>query len=159
MGIRLISRVSNQNIQRAATGLLCELAADEQLAGQIDQEPGAMRQLANLLHCRNEAVATYAAATMHRLSEQKSDEDRKRMSMDLQKSLFNQMSNNEHGATQNGVGGDNNSTLGKATYQTTTMRSAGMSAGADDASRNFVYDFHKGNGSTLDQSHIDRQQT
>lgn len=47
-----------------------------------------MRQLANLLHCRNEAVATYAAATMHRLTDQKSEEEKKRMSVNLQQSLF-----------------------------------------------------------------------
>ena len=47
-----------------------------------------MRQLANLLHCRSEAVATYAASTMHRLAEKKSEDERKRVSVNLQKSLF-----------------------------------------------------------------------
>jgi len=86
--IKVLNRMNNQNIQRAAVGLLCEVAVDPDIASQIDGENGAMRQLANLLHCRSEAVATYAASTMHRLAEKKSDDERKRVSVNLQKSLF-----------------------------------------------------------------------
>ena len=83
--VSLLSRCSDINIQRGATGLLCELAADQQLALEIDQTPGAMKHFASLLHSRNEAVATYAAATMHRLTEQKSEDERKRMSINIQR--------------------------------------------------------------------------
>ena len=41
-----------------------------------------------LLHSPNESVATYAAATMYRMSEDKSPDVRKRLSQELTHSLF-----------------------------------------------------------------------
>ena len=41
-----------------------------------------------LLHSPNESVATYAAATMYRMSEDKSPDIRKRLSQELTHSLF-----------------------------------------------------------------------
>ncbi len=46
---------SNENVQRVAAGLLCELAADKEGAEIIEQE-GATAPLTELLHSRNEGV-------------------------------------------------------------------------------------------------------
>ena len=51
-----------ENIQRVAAGVLCELAADKDGADMIERE-GATAPLTELLHSRNEGVATYAAGT------------------------------------------------------------------------------------------------
>jgi catenin beta 1 len=137
----------NQNIQRAATGLLCELAVDQQLAQMIDQEKNAMQQFACLLHSKNEAVATYAAATMLRLSERQSEEKRKHTSLTLQKELFN---------THNmEIGG--NSTLGRS-EQYATSKLNNIDLAANDASRDYGNEFNH-YGSAQDHSVIDRQQT
>lgn len=53
-----------------AAGVLCELAADKEGAEIIEQE-GATAPLTELLHSRNEGVATYAAAVLFRMSEDK----------------------------------------------------------------------------------------
>lgn len=59
-----------ESIQRVAAGVLCELAADKEGAEIIEQE-GATAPLTELLHSRNEGVATYAAAVLFRMSEDK----------------------------------------------------------------------------------------
>nr|AAL49497.1 beta-catenin [Chaetopterus variopedatus] len=76
-----------ENIQRVATGVLCELAADKEGAEIIEQE-GATAPLTELLHSRNEGVATYAAAVLFRMSEDKPQDYKKRLSVELTSSLF-----------------------------------------------------------------------
>ncbi|KAL0272384.1 UNVERIFIED_CONTAM: hypothetical protein PYX00_005374 [Menopon gallinae] len=81
-----------ENIQRVAAGVLCELAADKEGAEMIEQE-GATAPLTDLLHSRNEGVATYAAAVLFRMSEDKPTEYKKRLSMELTNSLFREDQN------------------------------------------------------------------
>lgn len=76
-----------ENIQRVAAGVLCELAADKEGAEMIEQE-GATAPLTELLHSRNDGVATYAAAVLFRMSEDKPQDYKKRLSMELTHSLF-----------------------------------------------------------------------
>ena len=93
-----------ENIQRVAAGVLCELAADKEGAVMIEQE-GATAPLTELLHSRNEGVgeflnlpylscsnlklsATYAAAVLFRMSEDKGGEYSKRLSQELKSSLY-----------------------------------------------------------------------
>ncbi|XP_033219607.1 armadillo segment polarity protein-like [Belonocnema kinseyi] len=76
-----------ENIQRVAAGVLCELAAEKEGAEMIEQE-GATAPLTELLHSRNEGVATYAAAVLFRMSEDKPQEYKKRLSLELTNSLF-----------------------------------------------------------------------
>lgn len=70
-----------------AAGVLCELAADKESADLIEAA-GATSPLTDLLHSRNEGVATYAAAILFRMSEDKSQEFRKRLSLELTNSLL-----------------------------------------------------------------------
>ena len=77
----------NENIQRVAAGVLCELANDRQGADIIDSE-GAAVPLTELLHCRSEAIATYAAAVLFRMGEGKPTEYKKRLSAELTSSLL-----------------------------------------------------------------------
>lgn len=81
-----------ENIQRVAAGVLCELAADKEGAEMIEQE-GATAPLTELLHSRNEGVATYAAAVLFRMSEDKPQEYKKRLSMELTNSLLREDTN------------------------------------------------------------------
>ena len=93
-----------ENIQRVAAGVLCEIAADKEGAVMIEQE-GATAPLTELLHSRNEGVgellqvfrnffnithisATYAAAVLFRMSEDKGGEYSKRLSQELKSSLY-----------------------------------------------------------------------
>lgn len=76
-----------ENIQRVAAGVLCEIASDKEGADMIEQE-GATAPLTELLHSRNEGVATYAAAVLFRMSEDKPQDYKKRLSMELTNSLF-----------------------------------------------------------------------
>ena len=76
-----------ENIQRVAAGVLCELASDKEGAELIEQE-GATAPLTELLHSRNEGVATYAAAVLFRMSEDKPQDYKKRLSVELTSSLF-----------------------------------------------------------------------
>lgn len=52
------------------------------------ENAGATSPLTDLLHSRNEGVATYAAAILFRMSEDKSQEYRKRLSVELTNSLL-----------------------------------------------------------------------
>lgn len=72
--------------KRVAAGVLCELANDKESADLIEAS-GATSPLTDLLHSRNEGVATYAAAILFRMSEDKSQEYRKRLSVELTNSL------------------------------------------------------------------------
>ncbi|XP_049575800.1 junction plakoglobin a [Syngnathus scovelli] len=75
------------NVKRVAAGVLCELALDKQSAEAIDGE-GASAPLMELLHSDNEGIATYAAAVLFRISEDKSAEHKKRVSRELTHSMF-----------------------------------------------------------------------
>lgn len=75
-----------ENTQRVAAGVLCELAAERDAVDATEQE-GATAPLTELLHSRNEAVATYAAAILCRMGENKSPDYRKRLSIELTNSL------------------------------------------------------------------------
>uniref|UniRef100_A0A3P8TXL4 Junction plakoglobin a n=1 Tax=Amphiprion percula TaxID=161767 RepID=A0A3P8TXL4_AMPPE len=75
------------NVKRVAAGVLCELALDKQSAELIDQE-GASAPLMELLHSNNEGIATYAAAVLFRISEDKNSDYKKRVSVELTHSLF-----------------------------------------------------------------------
>merc|ERR1719319_1817008 len=70
----------------------------------IEQE-GATAPLTELLHSRNEGVATYAAAVLFRMSEDKGGEYTKRLSQELKSSLY-QRGQEEHlrGRTSPGHG-------------------------------------------------------
>ncbi|KAA0202151.1 hypothetical protein HAZT_HAZT009802 [Hyalella azteca] len=76
-----------ENIERVAAGVLCELAADKEGAELIEQD-GATAPLTELLHSRNEGVATYAAAVLFRMSEDKPQDYKKRLSLELTNSLL-----------------------------------------------------------------------
>ncbi|XP_030586380.1 junction plakoglobin-like [Archocentrus centrarchus] len=75
------------NVKRVAAGVLCELAVDKPSAELIDRE-GASAPLMELLHSNNEGIATYAAAVLFRISEDKNSDYRKRVSVELTHSLF-----------------------------------------------------------------------
>jgi catenin beta 1 len=75
-----------ENIQRVAAGVLCELATEKETAEMIDQQ-GGTAPLTDLLHSKNEGVASYAAAVLFRMSEDKPQEYRKRLSVELTNSL------------------------------------------------------------------------
>jgi catenin beta 1 len=77
----------NENIQRVATGVLCELAAEKEGADSIEQE-GASLPLAQLLQSSNEAVASYAAALLFRLNEDKPLEYKKRLQAEMGVNMF-----------------------------------------------------------------------
>ncbi|ESN94528.1 hypothetical protein HELRODRAFT_189420 [Helobdella robusta] len=76
----------HENTQRVTTGVLCELAAEKDAVEMTEQE-GATAPLTELLHSHNEAVATYAAAILYRMSEDKSADYKKRLSIELTNSL------------------------------------------------------------------------
>ncbi|XP_013865630.1 junction plakoglobin a [Austrofundulus limnaeus] len=75
------------NVKRVAAGALCELALDKQSADTIDAE-GAAAPLMELLHSSNEGIATYAAAVLFRISEDKASDYKKRVSVELTHTLF-----------------------------------------------------------------------
>lgn len=76
-----------ENVVRVAAGVLCELAQDKDGADAIEKE-GATQVLTELLHSRNEGIAAYAAAVLFRMSEDKSQDYKKRLSVELTSSLF-----------------------------------------------------------------------
>lgn len=72
----------SRNIQRHAAGVLCELSEDKECVGLIEAA-GAVHPLTDLLHSRNEGVATYAKDILYRINEDKTQEYRKRTSADM----------------------------------------------------------------------------
>lgn len=76
-----------ETLQRVAVGVLCELSVDKEGAEMIEAE-AATAPLNELLHSRNDGVATYAAAVLYRMSEDKPQDYRKRLSTELTNSLF-----------------------------------------------------------------------
>ncbi|OQR70167.1 armadillo segment polarity protein-like [Tropilaelaps mercedesae] len=85
-----------ENVQRVAVSVLSELATDREGADQIEAD-GATGPLTELLRSGNEAVATYAAAILFRMSDDKSQDYKKRLSMELTAGL---MRPGEHGTPQ-----------------------------------------------------------
>ncbi|XP_029008425.1 junction plakoglobin a [Betta splendens] len=75
------------NVKRVAAGALCELALDKAAAEAIDSE-GASSPLMEMLRSSNEGIATYAAAVLFRISEDKNADYKKRVSVELTHSLF-----------------------------------------------------------------------
>jgi len=57
---------NNDNIQRVATGVLCELATEKEGADVIEREEAAAR-LSELVHSANEAVGESVATYCSRL--------------------------------------------------------------------------------------------
>lgn len=76
-----------ENLQRVSVGLLCELSSDKEGTEMIEAE-AATAPLTELLHSRNDGVATYAAAVLFRMSEDKPADYKKRLSNELTNSLF-----------------------------------------------------------------------
>lgn len=76
-----------ENVVRVAAGVLCELAQDKDGADSIERE-NSTTILTELLHSRNEGIAAYAAAVLFRMSEDKSQDYKKRLSVELTSSLF-----------------------------------------------------------------------
>ena len=76
-----------ENVVRVAAGVLCELAQDKEGADAIERE-NSTTILTELLHSRNEGIAAYAAAVLFRMSEDKSQDYKKRLSVELTSSLF-----------------------------------------------------------------------
>lgn len=75
------------NIQRAAVKVLCELAADKEGAEAIENE-AATAPLTEFSHSQDEEIAIYAAAVLYRMSEDKPQDFKKRLSIELTNSLF-----------------------------------------------------------------------
>lgn len=63
------------------------MAQDKEGAEAIEAE-NATAPLTDLLHSRNEGIAAYAAAVLFRMSEDKSQDYKKRLSVELTSSLF-----------------------------------------------------------------------
>lgn len=63
------------------------MAQDKEGAEAIEAE-NATTPLTDLLHSRNEGIAAYAAAVLFRMSEDKSQDYKKRLSVELTSSLF-----------------------------------------------------------------------
>ena len=101
-------------IQRAAVGVLCELANDRPCANIIEQQ-NCTQKLTDLLKSNDEGVgqllftcsrrnrlfpilATYAAAILFRLSDDKPNEMKKRLSQDVTSALYR----DEHYSMANG---------------------------------------------------------
>lgn len=82
-------------LQRVAAGVLCELAEDKESAEYIENE-GATAPLTQLLHSQNEGVATYAATILLRMSDDKPDDYRKRISMELSHSIHREDLQHQH---------------------------------------------------------------
>ena len=84
--VRLLYNPS-EGIQRAVVGLLSELAAEEEGIRAIEAE-GATQPLTDLMQSRNESIKSYAASILYRMSHDKPEEYRKRLSLELQQSLL-----------------------------------------------------------------------
>ena len=85
-----------ENIQRVAAGVLCELSQEKEGAEVIEAENGT-GPLTELLRSSNEGIAAYAAAVLFRMSEDKSQDYRKRLSVELSSLFKDDMQMNEVG--------------------------------------------------------------
>ena len=83
-----------ENIQRVAAGVLCELSQEKEGAEMIEAE-NATGPLTELLRSTNEGIAAYAAAVLFRMSEDKPQDYRKRLSVELSSLFKDDMQMNE----------------------------------------------------------------
>ncbi|PAA85331.1 hypothetical protein BOX15_Mlig026881g1 [Macrostomum lignano] len=96
---------SNQeHIQRCVAGLLAEVTADPRAAQQLEGE-GAAARLTQLLHSRNDAVATYAAAILYQMAADKPADYRARLQSELAHSLARDQPGEPPAYTWNDAGG------------------------------------------------------
>jgi len=79
---------NNNNIQRVAAGPLSELVVDPEGAMMIEQQGGAVAQLTELLHSRNEGIAAYAAGVLRALGRNKPEDYQKHLGVELTTSLL-----------------------------------------------------------------------
>ncbi|CAF1611590.1 unnamed protein product, partial [Adineta ricciae] len=95
--VRLLYPPSNIAIQRAAAGVLCELVNDR-LCADIVEKQNCTQKLTELLKSSDEGVATYAAAILFRLSDDKPYDMKKRLSQDVTSALYREehMINNHY---------------------------------------------------------------
>ncbi|XP_053211149.1 catenin beta-1-like [Panonychus citri] len=77
----------DENVQQSAVGVLSELSLEKKAVDIIESE-GATAALTELLHSRNEVTATFAAAVLYRMSEDKPQDYKKRLSLELTATLF-----------------------------------------------------------------------
>lgn len=85
--------------------MLCELADDKESVNIIEAS-GAYSPLTNLLHSHDEGVATYAAAILFRMSEDKPQEYGKRLSIGMTNSLSREENTWTNDMGLNGLGPD-----------------------------------------------------
>lgn len=83
-----------ENITRVAAGVLCELSQEKEGADMIEAE-NATGPLTDLLRSANEGIAAYAAAVLFRMSEDKPQDYRKRLSVELSSLFKEDMQMNE----------------------------------------------------------------
>jgi catenin beta 1 len=83
-----------ESIQRVAAGVLCELSQEKEGAEMIEAE-NATGPLTELLRSTNEGIAAYAAAVLFRMSEDKPQDYRKRLSVELSSLFKDDMQMNE----------------------------------------------------------------
>lgn len=74
-------------LQRATTALLSQLSNSRAGCLAIERE-GACSRLTELIQSSNEYIAAYSAAVLHRIAQDKPEEYRKRLSLELRQSLF-----------------------------------------------------------------------
>lgn len=77
----------SEAVQRVAVGTLCELASEKEGVNKIEQE-GAYVPLSNLLNSRNEAISSYSAAILYKMSLDKSLDYKKQLNNELASSLY-----------------------------------------------------------------------
>lgn len=80
-----------ETVQCYAAGALSEVANEIEGAKQIEHH-GGVAQLTDLLHSKNENIATYSAAVLHALSRNKPTEYQKRLDIELTNSLMREES-------------------------------------------------------------------
>ncbi|CAF0717653.1 unnamed protein product [Adineta steineri] len=104
--VRLLYPPSNVSIQRAAAGVLCELVNDR-LCADIIEKQNCTQKLTELLKSNDEGVATYAAAILFRLSDDKPYDMKKRLSQDVTSALYRDehLMNNHYGLVNGSSGG------------------------------------------------------
>ncbi|CAF0764423.1 unnamed protein product [Rotaria sp. Silwood1] len=104
--VRLLYPPSSVPIQRAAAGVLCELVNDRLCADIIEQQ-NCTQKLTELLKSNDEGVATYAAAILFRLSDDKPYDMKNRLSQDVTTALYRDehLMNNHYGLANGSAGG------------------------------------------------------
>ncbi|KAA0186705.1 Catenin beta, partial [Fasciolopsis buskii] len=77
----------SQSLQRAAAAFLSQLSTSASGASAIEQE-GACPRLTELIQSNNEYIAAYSAAVLHRITRDKPEQYRRRLSLELRQALF-----------------------------------------------------------------------